>query len=95
MENSEITETPEILIEEQTETTELVETTITEAAPELTTLIQTETMTTTVTECSNSKLDGLNVDALNDFVYLGSFTSIFIILVIVFGGLRKLFNIFF
>lgn len=87
MENSEMTE---ILTEETPdETTSIQETT------EM--LMTTETTLTTTTECltlSTSKLDGLNVDRINDFTYLGIFFIIFCILLIVFRGLNRILRIF-
>lgn len=92
MTDSEMTEIPDETTAEETtiiqEVTE--EPTITEL------LTSTETISTTTTEClTYANLEKLNVDMLNNFTYLGTFFIIFVILIIVFKGVYRLFNIFF
>lgn len=94
MENSEITtETPEILSEEQTGTTELVETTTTETTfTELTALLQT----TEITECQTLQpTETINVEQLNTFTFWGTGFIFFCIFVFAVKVGYWFFNIFF
>lgn len=93
------TSIPEI-IEDLTEelTTEEItsELTVTELLTSTeTTSTETTSTTTTTTVCPTcANLEKIDADMLNNFTYIGTFFIIFVILLIVFRGLNRLFRIF-
>lgn len=91
MENSE-TMTESLNLSE--EVTEIQTEVLTEVITETTVITEQETFTTT-TECQTSQLNGLNVERINNFAYLGSAFIIACLFWFVCKGLYRLFNIFF